>query len=74
MLSPLAQPALVQNGLQPVWLLSRALLSRSPRAAVVLAAAASSGCTVVDGTVLGSRCTRARPEQKSRPALCDLHS
>ena len=43
MLSPLAQPALVQNGLQPVWLLSRALLSRSPRAAVVLAAAASSG-------------------------------
>ena len=42
MLSPLAQPALVQTGLQPVWLLSRALLSRSPRAAVVLAAAASS--------------------------------
>ena len=42
MLSPLAQPALVQNGLQPVWLFSRALLSRSPRAAVVLAAAAAS--------------------------------
>ena len=42
MLWPLAQPALVQNGLQPVWLLSRALLSRSPRAAVVLAAASSS--------------------------------
>ena len=42
MLRPLAQPALVQNGLQPVWQLSRALLSRSPRAAVVLAAASSS--------------------------------
>ena len=42
MLWPLAQPALVQNGLQPVWLFSRALLSRSPRAAVVLAAAAAS--------------------------------
>ena len=42
MLWPLAQPALVQNGLQPVWQLSRALLSRSPRAAVVLAAASSS--------------------------------
>ena len=42
MLSPLfSQPAALQHGLQPVWLLSRTLLSRSPRAAVLLAAVSS---------------------------------
>ena len=39
MLPLLSPPVVLQHGLQPVWLLSRALLARSPRAAVVLAAA-----------------------------------